>query len=203
MYDLCNWLLDHTHGMNHTHPHPHIHPNPHIHTDPHIHPDGGSGGGPTGPNVPPFTEEGVSTGIADDGTMAALTSIANPSPLDLTKTIGLDPTLNAVPSNVEKSGDQVKLREIRDSLGIILSKRVFLTGGGYAPGVYSSLVSKTNINPYNGEGVPGGYKSAPFSNVRRENPADLSDKFTKNIMTMESILNQTQPTEGNNLINFE
>jgi len=211
LYDLCNWLLDHTHGMNHTHPHPHVHPNPHIHPDPHIHPQGGGNGGPTGPNVPPFTQEGITTGVPDNGTLAALTSISNPSPLDLTLTIGTEPTLNAtpvstlnaVPSTVEKSGDQMKLKEIRDSLGIILSRRVFLTGGGYAPGVYSSLVSKTNINPYTGEGVPGGYKSAPFSNVRRENPPDLSNKFTKNIMTMESILNQTQSTSGNNLINFQ
>ncbi len=186
LYDLCNWLLDHKHGNNHIHPHPHVHTHPHIHPDPHVHVGGGSGGSITGPPIPPVTLDGITTG-ADDGTLAALTSMASPQSIDTTKTLGTGPTLNAVPtntlnavpSNTEISTEQLALQKLRDSLGIILSKRVFLTGGGYAPGLYSSLLTNTFINPYSGEGVPGGYKSAPFDNVRRMNPPDIYKKFLK------------------------
>lgn len=183
LYDLCNWLLDHKHGHNHIHPHPHVHTHPHIHPDPHVH-TGGAGGGVTGPPIPPVTLDGITTG-ADEGTVAAITSMASPQSLDTTKTLGTDPTLNAIPVNTlnavpvdtEVPKEIQELRQIRDSLGMILSKRVFLTGGGYAPGTYSPVAANTVINPYTGEGVPGGYKSTPFSNVRRENPPDIYKKF--------------------------
>lgn len=186
LFDLCNWLLDHKHGNNHIHPHPHVHTHPHIHPDPHVHVGGGSDGSITGPPIPPVTLDGITTGI-DDGTLAALTSIASPQSIDTTKTLGTGPTLNAVPTNTlnavptntEISTEQLALQKLRDSLGVILSKRVFLTGGGYAPGLYSSLITNTFINPYNGEGVPGGYKSAPFDTVRRTNPPDIYKKFFK------------------------
>jgi len=186
LFDLCNWLLDHKHGNNHIHPHPHVHTHPHIHPDPHVHVGGGTGGGVTGPPIPPLTLDGITTGIPDDGTIAALTSMASPLSLDTTKTLGTGPTLNAVPTNTlnaaptntEISVEQLALQKLRDSLGLILSKRVFLTGGGYAPGLYSSVLTKTFINPYTGEGVPGGYKSAPFGNVRGPNPSDIHKKFS-------------------------
>lgn len=185
LFDLCNWLLDHKHGNNHIHPHPHVHTHPHIHPDPHIH-EGGGGSGVTGPPIPPVTLDGITTGV-DDGTIAALTSMLSPQSIDTTKTLGTGPTLNAVPTNTlnavptntEISTEQLALQKLRDSLGVILSKRVFLTGGGYAPGLYSSLLTNTFINPYNGEGVPGGYKSAPFDNARRTNPPDIYKKFFK------------------------
>ena len=186
LYDLCNWLLDHKHGNNHIHPHPHVHTHPHIHPDPHVHVGGGTGGDITGPPIPPLTLDGITTGIPDDGTIAALTSMASPQSIDTTKTLGTGPTLNAVPSNTlnavptntEISTEQLALQKLRDSLGVILSKRVFLTGGGYAPGLYSSMLTNTFINPYTGEGVPGGYKSAPFGNVRGPNPSEIHKKFS-------------------------
>ncbi len=196
LFDLCNLLLDHKHGHNHIHPHPHVHTHPHIHPDPHIHPHPhvhpGGGSGMTGDAippitqnaVPPFTQDGITIG-ADDGTAAALTSMASPKSIDTIKTLGTDPTLNAVPVNslnavptdTEIPKEQLALQKLRDSLGIILSKRVFLTGGGYAPGMYSSLLINTVINPHTGTGVPGGFKSAPFSNVRRPNPPEIFKKF--------------------------
>lgn len=67
---------------------------------------------------------------------------------------------------------QEKLKAWRDSLDKILSKRVFLTGGGYAPGRNGGYIegepNPTDINVFNGDGVPGGYKGKP----RRENPSD-------------------------------
>ena len=83
-----------------------------------------------------------------------------------------------MPTNTEISTEQLALQKLRDSLGVILSKRVFLTGGGYAPGLYSSMLTNTFINPYTGEGVPGGYKSAPFGNVRGPNPSEIHKKFS-------------------------
>jgi len=192
LYDLCNWLLEHKHGNNHLHPHPHVHTHPHIHPNPHVH-EGGGGSGVSGPPIPSLTEEGL-TLVADEGTTAALASISSPTSIDTTKTLGTEPTLNAVPVNTlnavptvtEVSPDQMRLRQLRDSLGIILSKRVFLTGGGYAPGLYPSVLTNTVINPYTGEGVPGGYKSAPFGNVRGPNPLEIHEKFFgKNLIEME------------------
>ena len=56
---------------------------------------------------------------------------------------------------------QEKLKAWRDSLDKILSKRVFLTGGGYAPGRNGGSIEggspPTEINVFDGSGVPGGY----------------------------------------------
>lgn len=58
-----------------------------------------------------------------------------------------------------------KLKQLRDTIDTIMSKRVFLTGGGYAAGANGvsptntdSGVSPTVINVQTGKGVPGGYK---------------------------------------------
>lgn len=129
LYDLCDWILNHIHGHHHVHPHPHIHPFPHIHPHPHTHPD-------TSMSIP------INTSM--------------PIPIDTLMPIPID-TLSANPYQTQISLQQESLAALRDSLGKILSKRVFITGGGYSPGKYIGPSLKTKINTFSGEGVPGGY----------------------------------------------
>jgi hypothetical protein len=72
------------------------------------------------------------------------------------------------------STPQEKLKAWRDSLDKILSKRVFLTGGGYAPGRNGGSIEggtpPTDINVFNGSGVPGGYNGK----TRGANPSTWS-----------------------------
>ena len=72
------------------------------------------------------------------------------------------------------STPQEKLKAWRDSLDKILSKRVFLTGGGYAPGRNGGSIEggtpPTDINVFNGSGVPGGYNGK----TRGPNPSTWS-----------------------------
>jgi hypothetical protein len=110
LYDLCNWLLDHTHWYNHTHP---------------DNDNGGNG------NV----------GNADKNT-------------------------TQIPV------EQQQLKLLRDNLHKMLSRRVFMTGGGYALGADGVMPKGFNgttpvtINTANGDGVPGDFKGAN----RREGP---------------------------------
>jgi len=111
LYDLCNWLLDHTHPHNHTHPDN----------------DGGGGGGNVG---------------------------------------------NADKNITEIPVQQQQLKLLRDNLHKMLSRRVFVTGGGYASGANGIMPKGFNgttpvtINTANGDGVPGDFKGAN----RREGP---------------------------------
>ena len=72
------------------------------------------------------------------------------------------------------STPQEKLKAWRDSLDKILSKRVFLTGGGYAPGRNGGSIEggtpPTDINVFNGSGIPGGYNGK----TRGPNPSTWS-----------------------------
>lgn len=91
LYDLCNWLLEHTHFYSHSHP--------------------GAGG-------------------------------ASP---DKTQT----------PVQVQK------LVALRDSLHTLMSRRVFITGGGFAPGANGGGIidgsTPVKIDIQSGNGVPGGW----------------------------------------------
>lgn len=55
---------------------------------------------------------------------------------------------------------------LRDKLHLLLSRRVFLTGGGFAQGKNGISIpngkSPININTYTGEGVPGGWKGTNY-----------------------------------------
>lgn len=91
LYDLCNWLIAHTHNYIHTHP----------------------GVGQANPDKSQF-------------------------PVQLKR-----------------------LYELRDKLHTLMSRRVFLTGGGYAPGSNGGRITD-GVNPVtidivSGEGVPGGW----------------------------------------------
>jgi len=92
LYDLCNWLIDHTHHHQHSHPH--------------------SGG--------------------------------------------------ASPEETQYSVKLKVLYALRDKLHTIMSRRVFLTGGGHSPGSDGGRItdgsSPVTINVLTGEGVPGGWK---------------------------------------------
>lgn len=67
-----------------------------------------------------------------------------------------DPNKTQFP--VQKS----ELEKLRDSLDTLLSKRVFLTGGGYAKGADGESIEggtdPVKIDTISGNGVPGGYK---------------------------------------------
>jgi hypothetical protein len=167
LYDLCDWILAHIHGHAHIHPHPHIHAHPHVHIDP-----------PAIAPIPLYVGVGEGAGVTSvggggtniiagvGGVDLGPVSIANTS--DPINTVSADPTntLNANPYQTQISVQQESLVALRDSLEKILSKRVFVTGGGYAPGKYAGSLLKTKINTFSGDGVPGGY----FGKIRGSNP---------------------------------
>jgi len=97
LYDLCEWLLSHTHWYTHTHPDA----------------QGGTTGGPQA-----------------------------------------DKTQVTVQAE--------SLKTLRDKLDILMSRRVFTTGGGFAPGKnggnITDSVSPVSIGILSGTGVPGGWK---------------------------------------------
>ena len=92
LYDLCNWLIAHTHWYNHSHP------------------DAGE----------------------------------------------------ASPNQTQERVQLQSLVALRDKLHTLMSRRVFLTGGGYAPGAngqpITDGVAPLKINTFSGEGVPGVWK---------------------------------------------
>ena len=91
LYDLCEWILAHTHYYNHSHP--------------------GAGG--------------------------------------------------ASPNTTQLPVQLKKLKDLRDTLHTLMSRRVFLTGGGYAPGANGGTITDgqlpVSINTVTGVGVPGGW----------------------------------------------
>lgn len=71
---------------------------------------------------------------------------------------GADPNFTQVPVQL------LDLQDLENRLDILLSRRVFLTGGGYAPGQDGVPITDgsdpTVINTITGEGVPGGFNGA-------------------------------------------
>lgn len=71
----------------------------------------------------------------------------------------------ATPEKTQLSVQMKQLEALQKNLSTLLSRRVFLTGGGFAPGAdgvsptgTDSTSSPTKINVATGEGVPGGFK---------------------------------------------
>jgi hypothetical protein len=99
LYDLCNWLLEHTHWYRHSH--------------------------------------------VDAGRES--------------------------PSQTQLPVQLQRLIALRDRLHTLLSRRVFITGGGMAPGQDGGTIidgtPPLKISTGNGEGVPGGWKGANFRSV--------------------------------------
>jgi hypothetical protein len=86
---------------------------------------------------------------------------------------GHDKTGNADKNVTQFSVQQQQLKLLRDNLHKLMSRRVFMTGGGYAPGVngrspvgYDGTAKAVEINTATGDGVPGDFKGAN----RREGP---------------------------------
>jgi hypothetical protein len=71
---------------------------------------------------------------------------------------GADPAFTQIPVQL------LDLQDLENRLDTILSRRVFLTGGGYAPGQDGAQITDgvqpVVINTTTGEGVPGGFKGA-------------------------------------------
>jgi hypothetical protein len=70
---------------------------------------------------------------------------------------------NAIPDKTQIPVQVAKLIALRDKLEALMSRRVFITGGGFAPGfngvdLGSSLAPAVKINVSSGQGVPGGWK---------------------------------------------
>lgn len=68
------------------------------------------------------------------------------------------------PSNTQVPKEVQQLIKLRDRLEKLLSRRVFITGGGHAPGENGGTITNgtdpVKINVSNGSGVPGGWKGA-------------------------------------------
>ena len=82
-------------------------------------------------------------------------------------------TGNADKNITQLSVQQQQLKILRDNLNKLMSRRVFMTGGGYAQGAdgktpkgYDGSAKPVTINTANGNGVPGDFKGAN----RREGP---------------------------------
>ena len=69
---------------------------------------------------------------------------------------GASPNQTQVPVQLQS------LKALRDKLHTLMSRRVFLTGGGYAPGANGGSITDgvdpLKINTFSGEGVPGVWK---------------------------------------------
>ena len=106
LYDLCNWLLNHTHWYNHVH------------------------NNSSGPN----------------------------------------------PDKTQETVQDKQLKFLRDNLDKLMSRRVCVTGGGYAPGFdgvtpngFKNATSPVSVNIVSGEGLPGEFKGK----LRREGPVEV------------------------------
>ena len=70
----------------------------------------------------------------------------------------------------------IKVQQLRDNLDKLLSRRVFVTGGGYASGAdgitpdgFEGGTDPVSVNTVSGEGLPGEFKGK----VRREGPVEV------------------------------
>lgn len=94
-------------------------------------------------------------------------------------------TNDAVPDQTQIPVQQEQLKLLRNNLNKVLSRRVFLTGGGYSPGANGILPSgkgaeyeckkPVKINTVTGEGVVGDFKGRN----RREGPVKIEFQIEK------------------------
>jgi hypothetical protein len=90
-------------------------------------------------------------------------------------------TMDAQPNQTQIPVQQITLKLLRDNLHKTLSRRVFLTGGGYAPGSNgvkppgsgAECRDPVKINIVTGEGVVGDFKGRN----RREGPVQIEFEF--------------------------
>lgn len=79
------------------------------------------------------------------------------------------------PDKTQESVQDKQLKFLRDNLDKLMSRRVFVTGGGYAPGVdgvmpvgLKNATEPVSVNVVSGEGLPGEFKGR----LRREGPVE-------------------------------
>jgi hypothetical protein len=76
----------------------------------------------------------------------------------------------ADPNQTQERVQLNPLLDLEQRLYNLMSRRVFLTGGGYAPGQDGENITDgsqpVSVNTYNGDGVPGGFRGK----IRRERP---------------------------------
>jgi len=90
-------------------------------------------------------------------------------------------TGDSIPDQTQIPVQQIKLKLLRDNLHKTLSRRVYLTGGGYAPGANgvkpvgsgAECADPVIINTVSGEGVIGDFKGRN----RREGPVQTEFEF--------------------------
>jgi hypothetical protein len=125
LYDLCQWLLTHTHWYKHTHP------------------DAGK----------------------------------------------------AVPDKTQTTVQAEALKSMRDKLGTLMSRRVFVVGGGLAPGKNGGTItngtSPVVVTVATGEGVPGGFtgankKSDPSVRAPSQSESEVDAAQTAALEAMEA-----------------
>ena len=80
------------------------------------------------------------------------------------------------PDKTQESVQDKQLKFLRDNLDKLMSRRVFVTGGGYAPGVDGVMpngmkngTEPVSVNIVSGEGLPGEFKGK----LRREGPVEI------------------------------
>ena len=85
-------------------------------------------------------------------------------------------TGNANPNKTQESVQDKQLKFLRDNLDKLMSRRVFVTGGGYAPGAdgimpegFKNATAPVSVNIVSGQGLPGTFKGK----VRREGPVEI------------------------------
>lgn len=197
LYDLCDWLMDHVHWYYHEHSStpfreakaialsnsiPETPSSPAIGSPINsiVIVDGGFGYS-TPPKVTIIDEKGSGEGasavaIVNNQLSSVVTiTIVNPGLNYIKPIVSIEKPMDYPnPLMTQLSSKQQSLKILRDSLDLLMSKRVFLTGGGYAPGKNGGNITggsnPTNINVFNGDGVPGEYKGKP----RRENPSKIN-----------------------------
>ena len=135
LYDLCNWLLTHTHWHKHNHP------------------DGNPSEGMTG------------------------------------KPDQASPTQTQIPVQT------ASLIILRDRLDLLMSRRVFVTGGGLSPGQdggnIKNGVTPVKISIPSGAGCPGGFKGLDY----RQSAAAAAAVFNAALNKATSITDDSSKTE--------
>ena len=86
-----------------------------------------------------------------------------------------DNSSGPTPNKTQETVQDKQLKFLRDNLDKLMSRRVFVTGGGYAPGVdgvmpngLKNATDPVSVNVVSGDGLPGEFKGR----LRREGPVE-------------------------------
>lgn len=103
------------------------------------------------------------------------------------------------PSQTQMPVELEQLYILRDNLHALMSRRVFVTGGGFAPGVDGGKIKDgaepIKIDVVSGKGIPGG-----FSAESNKNPKEQSNSYGDSIKSIDSMLNTVSQTLSSNTV---